>query len=384
MKISIYVLLQCLLVILNFSGNNLFAQRSLTIEEYDPTSTLLVKETVITRAKFPFIDVHNHQPDMPTQNLSDLISDMDKLNMTVMINLSGRGFNIKKSNDGIILGMKAPSHLVESIANVKKNAPGRFLIFTNIDFEKFDSVGWIERTLSQLEQDVGKGAVGLKIYKDLGLDLKDSNGNRIPINHPQLNLIWQKCGELSIPILIHSGEPKSFFLPHDKFNERWLELKEVPTRARPADRYPTWEQVMSEQHDIFKNNPKTTFIMAHLGWMGNDLNSLTKLLKDNPNVYTEIGAIIYELGRQPRAAKEFFITNQDRVLFGKDTWNVEEYKTIFRVLETDDEYFPYYRKRHAFWRLYGLGLPDVVLRKLYYKNALKLFPQTDKSLFPDE
>ena len=142
------------------------------------------------------------------------------------------------------------------------------------------------------------------------------------------------------------------------------------------------ESIIAEQHHIFEKHPNTTFINAHLGWMGNDLDRLGAHLDRYPNVVTEIGAVLAELGRQPRRARQFLIDYQDRVLFGKDAYNVKEYYTYFRVLETEDEYFDYYRKRHAFWKMYGLGLPDDVLQKLYYKNALRILPSIDITLFP--
>jgi predicted TIM-barrel fold metal-dependent hydrolase len=120
-----------------------------------------------------------------------------------------------------------------------------------------------------------------------------------------------------------------------------------------------------------------------MGWMANDLDAAGAHLDQYPNVTYEIGAIIAELGRQPRRAKEFFTKYQDRILFGKDAYNKEEFYTYFRVLETEDEYFPYYKKYHAFWSMYGLGLPDAVLKKVYYKNALRIVPGLDKTLFPE-
>jgi hypothetical protein len=101
-----------------------------------------------------------------------------------------------------------------------------------------------------------------------------------------------------------------------------------------------------------------------------------------PNMLTEVGAVLAELGRQPRTARAWFIKYQDRVLFGKDIWETSEYFTYFRVFETADEYFDYYRKRHAFWKMYGMDLPDEVLKKLYYKNALRIIPGIDASQFP--
>jgi predicted TIM-barrel fold metal-dependent hydrolase len=338
-------------------------------EKYDPPSTLIVPEHMVTRAKYPFIDVHNHQFNMPNANLNVLLEEMDKLNMAVMVNLSGRGRG-------------SSQHLEEALQNVKKYNRKRFIVFTNMDFSAIDDPEWQGRMLKQLEDDVRKGANGLKIYKSLGMSTRDSKGQRVKIDDPRIGPIWEKCGELGIPVLIHAADPKQFWQPIDEKNERWLELKLRPGRRHDTDPV-SWETIIAEQHNIFKKHPKTKFINAHLGWFGNDLEKLGSLMDQYPNMYTEIGAVIAELGRQPRFAREFMIKYQDRVMFGKDSWVPEEYATYFRVLETDDDYFPYHKRYHAFWRMYGLDLPDDVLKKIYYKNALKVIPNIDASQFPE-
>lgn len=335
------------------------------VETYEPVSTLKVPEHKLTRSKFPFIDVHNHQFTMPIQDLDKLVKEMDSLNMGVMVNLSGfRG-----------------KFLEWSLDNVKEHYPNRFALFLNIDFEKLDDEGWPGETLAMMDEAVKQGVKGLKVYKTLGLSEKDNSGKRIAVDDPRLDPIWAKCGELGIPVLIHSGEPNSFWNPKDKYNERWLELKQEPGRYRAPDKFPTFEEIMAEQHRMFRKHPGTKFINAHLGWFGNDLERLGQLMDEMPNMYTELGAVLAELGRQPRFARAWMIRYQDRVLMGKDTYKMEEYYTYFRVLETDDEYFDYYRKRHAHWKMYGLALPDSVLRKVYYGNALNVVPGLDKSLF---
>ncbi len=352
--------------------------------EYDPPSTLVVPETEISRARYPFIDVHNHQFRMGEgQDLSEVVTAMDELNMGVMVNLSGRGFRRVELPDGSTqFDLQPPEYLASAIANARENAPGRFVVFTNLSLARFGEEGWTENAVAELEADVAAGAVGLKIYKGLGLDSKDVDGNRIAVNDPRLGPVWAKCGELQIPVLIHTGEPASFWHPKDGNNERLQEMHERPGRYRDPAEYPSWEEIMAEQHDVFRRHPETNFINAHLGWLGNDLARLGALMDELPNMYTEIGAVLAELGRQPRFARAFLIHYQDRVMFGKDSWNPEEYHTYFRVLETADEYFPYYRRRHAFWRMYGLSLPDYVLRKLYFENALEVIPGIDRSLFP--
>jgi predicted TIM-barrel fold metal-dependent hydrolase len=340
----------------------------MSVEEYDPKSTLVVPGREVTRAKFPFIDVHNHQDTEQSEaSVAKLVADMDALNMRVMVNLSGG------QGEKFVAGLK----------NLKGRYPKRFVVFANLDFTGIDQPGWGERAAAQLEKDVKNGAQGLKIFKNLGMTVKDSAGKRVPTDDPRIDPVWAKCAELGIPVLIHTAEPASFFEPQDKSNERWLELKQFPRRARPPAEYPPWETLMAEQHHVFRKHPKTKFIDAHLGWMGGDLARLGKLLDELPNVYTEIGAVLAEIGRQPRFAREWFVKYQDRVMFGKDTWEPSEYHVYFRVLETADEYFDYYRKRHAFWKMYGLALPDDVLKKLYYKNALRLLPGIDPTDFPN-
>ncbi len=345
-------------------------------EEYDPISTLIVKENILTRAKFPFIDVHNHQYRMPDQDLNQLVAQMDSLNMKVMVNLSGRGW-YQNWDEGT-------AHLKGGLANVMKNQPNRLVIFTNLQFSGFGTPEWTKRAVEQLETDVKMGAKGLKIYKSLGFSgIRDDKGKRVAVNDPRLDPVWAKCGELGIPVLIHTADVPSFWDPLDRYNERWLELKTHPNRKRDANDPIPFEDLIGEQHDIFRKHPGTIFINAHMGWYANNLEKLDSLMIEFPNIYVEIGAVIAELGRQPRAAKKFFDKYQDRVLFGKDSWVPSEYTTYFRVLETEDEYFPYHKKYHAFWRMYGLGLSDQVLKKLYYKNALKIIPGLDKSGYPD-
>ena len=368
----LWIFIQITFFLLFFSGITYYIidkiqekNNLMDIEEYSPRSTLIVTETKLKRSKYPFVDVHNHQFDMPIKDLSKLVEEMDSLNMGFMVNLSGfRGL-----------------YLEQSLKNIKESAPTRFGLFLNIDFEKLDDSSFAKEQVELINKAVAQGVIGLKVYKSLGLTDKDKKGNRIAINDPRLDPIWKACGDLNIPVLIHSGEPSSFWEPKDKYNERWLELRQKPGRYRDPEKNPSFEEVLAEQHAVFKKHPNTTFINAHLGWMGNDLDRLGKHLDQYPNVMTEIGAVLAELGRQPKRARQFFIDYQDRILFGKDSYNVSEYYTYFRVLETEDEYFDYYRKRHAHWKIYGLSLPDTVLQKVYYKNALHLFPTIDQSLF---
>lgn len=346
------------------------------IEEYSPISTLVVPQNPKTRSKFPFIDVHSHHWNMPIMNLDNLIEEMDSLNMKYQINLSGSGLAVFSGKQDLM-----DLNLSKSINNVKKNYPERFGVFVNLDLSKIGRKDFKLNTEKYLLNASKIGATGLKIYKNLGLNLKDGEGNRVKVDDDRLQFIWEKCAELNLPVLIHSGEPIAFFQNIDKYNERWLHAKQRPSSFRPSDKYPSFEIVMSEQYNMFKKNPKTTFINAHMGWYGNNLSKLDQQLIDLPNVYVEFGAVINELGRQPVSARKFFIKHQDRILFGKDNYNKEEYYLYFQVLETSDEYIEYFRKRHGLWRLYGLNLPDSVLKKVYHQNALKIFPSINSNLF---
>ncbi len=368
MKTAVFSILLALGTITVYPQNNQRETSDLVMdfEKYEPTSTLVVPGKEITRAKYPFIDVHSHHREFTVSRLKELTKEMEELNMGAMVNLSGgSGASIKNS--------------VSAVRELKSD---KFMVFANVDFSGVGEKDWGKNAAQQLEEDVKNGAVGLKIYKSLGLYSKDINGNRIAVDDPRLDPVWAKCASLKIPVLIHSADPKPFWDEMDETNERWLELKLRPGRKRSDTDPVPWEQIIQEQHNLIKKHSKTTFINAHLGWYANDLAYLGGLLDEYPNMYVEIGAVIAELGRQPKMANAFMIKYQDRVLFGKDSYNPEEYHTYFRVLESTDEYFPYYKKYHAFWKMYGLGLPDEVLKKLYYKNAIKIIPGIDASNYP--
>lgn len=371
MKYLLGILTICLVLSHMAGAQNGADEAAISFEDYNPPSTLVVPENPVTRAKYPFIDVHNHQFRMPTQDLSQLVASMDSLNMGVMVNLSGRGRGDTEHLDGALKNVRDSGY------------KDRLVVFTNVNFSGIDDPDWGQKAAQQLEEDVSKGAQGLKIYKSLGLRNQDASGKRIAVDDPRIDPVWAKCGALGIPVLIHAADPAPFWQTHDGNNERWLELKLRPNRKRSdADPAP-WEQIIREQHNIFRKHPKTNFINAHFGWYANNLDTLGMLMDQLPNMYVEFGAVIAELGRQPRRANEFFAKYQDRIMFGKDSWNPHEYHTYFRVLETADEYFPYYKKYHAYWKMYGLDLPNEILKKIYYKNALNLIPGIDGTQFPD-
>ena len=341
---------------------------ALSVEDYTPRSTLVVDANPVPRARFPVVDAHSHHwPGFSARRLDEIAGEMDALNLAVLVNLSG-------GSGGAL------ERCVDTVAGSRH--PRRMVCFANLDFRGGVGPGFGARAAAQLERDVAAGAAGLKFFKNFGIDVRDRRGERVPVDDPELDPVFEAAGRLGIPVLMHVGEPQSFYEPVDRFNERWLELTLLPDRRLPADRYPSFETMMAERDRRFARHPDTTFIAAHMGWHANDLGRLGALLDRLPNVYAETGAILYELGRQPRTARAFFIEYQDRILFGKDRYAPEEFPYYWRVFETADEYFDYYRRYHAFWQMYGLDLPDEVLRKVYYRNALDVIPAIDRSLFP--
>jgi predicted TIM-barrel fold metal-dependent hydrolase len=333
--------------------------QDLGIRQYKPKSTLVVPGHPVPRAKYPVIDIHSHHFDLTPDRWAEIIREMDALNLRILVNLSGGTGDELKRKIAVVAGSAAPSRMVH---------------FANLDFDDLNAPGYGERAAARLEADVEAGAKGLKIYKNLGLGLKRANGQRVPVDDPVLDPVWAACARLRIPVLIHTGEPAPFFEPVDERNERWLELQVHPERRRPPSEFPTFEALMAERDRLFARHPATTFIAAHFGFHANDLGRLAGMLDRMPNVYSETGAILAELGRQPRAARAFFIKYQDRILFGKDSYQASEFPYYWRTFETADEYFDYYRDYHAFWKMYGMSLPDAVLRKIYYQNAVKIIP----------
>ncbi len=333
-----------------------------SILDYRPRSTLVAPVHMVPKAKYPAIDYHGH-PDgrmESVESLAKLGDELDALNVRMMIaadNVSGD--RLKRTVDAIAASPKMKD---------------RARVLAGVNFNNVGP-GWAEKAVAQLETDVKNGAVGIgEIPKSLGLSYKKADGSRLKIDDPDLDPIWDAAARLRIPVFIHTADPEQFFKPLDYQNERWLEQALFPGRRYPQDRYPSFETLMTERDNMFRKHPKTTFVAAHLGWYAADLAKLGKLFDAMPNVNAEVGAVLYDIGRQPRTARDFFIKYQDRLLFGKDSYQPEEYPYYWRVFETNDDYFDYYRGYHAFWKLYGIDLPDTVLKKLYYENALRITP----------
>ncbi|HUF70671.1 MAG TPA: amidohydrolase family protein [Longimicrobiales bacterium] len=333
-----------------------------SILDYRPESTLVTPVHLVPRAKFPAIDFHGHPGGRlgSAESLAELGAALDSLNVRMIIaadNLSGE-------------------RLQTAVATIRASAGmrDRVRVLAGINFRDVGP-GWAEGAVAQLEADVAAGAVGVgEISKGLGLSIRKADGTRLRIDDPDLDPVWEACARLGIPVFIHTADPPEFFETLDLTNERWLELSLFPNRQYPGDEYPAFEQIMTERDNLFRRHPRTKFVAAHMGWHTNDLGRLGRMLDEMPNLYVEVGAVLYDLGRQPRTAHDFFVRYQDRILFGKDSFQPQEYPYYWRVFETADEYFDYYRDYHAFWKLYGMSLPDSVLAKVYHQNALDLLP----------
>ncbi len=337
-----------------------------SIVDYRPKSTLVAPAHLVKTAKYPAIDFHGHPSGLlgSSETLAKLGASLDSLNVRLMVSADNMS------------GERLKTTVTAIRASTMKD---RVRVLAGISFQNVGP-GWAEKAVAQLEADVAAGAVGVgEIPKSFGMTVKKPDGSRLHIDDPELDPIWAACARLKLPVFIHTADPQEFFQPIDNSNERWLEMSLFGDRRYPPDRYPTFETLMTERDNLFRRHPKTTFVAAHMAWHANDLGRLGKMLTDMPNVHTELGAVLYDIGRQPRAMREFFIQFQDRILFGKDSFQPEEYPYYWRVFETHDEYFDYYRGYHAFWMLYGIDLPDAVLKKVYYQNALRLtsaLPQT--------
>jgi predicted TIM-barrel fold metal-dependent hydrolase len=338
-----------------------------SIVDYRPRSTVVAQPHMAAKARFPVVDVHTHGTSNAA-NFAQRVPEMDALNLRVLVDLSG-------GSD--------PNQIKQKVDAINASPyKDRFRVFANVNWEGAGGSGWKDKALADLRQSVRNGAIGLKVFKELGLRNKKADGSRLAVDDPDLDPVWDLAGELDIPVIIHTAEPQEFFSPVDNHNERWLELNIYPSRQSPPTVYPTFEQLMKERDHMFAKHPRTRFIGAHFAWYGNDLERAAKLLDTLPNVTLEVAAVLYEFGRQPYASAQFFTKYQDRVMFGKDTYEPSEYPYYWRVFETHDEYFDYYRGYHAFWKLYGMGLPDAVLKKLYYQNALRVEPGLPQTGWP--
>ena len=341
-----------------------------SITEYRPRSTLVVPAQTVPRARFPVVDFHGHPGDLSSpETIERVVAAMDDLNVQVMVQaMPSSGDRLRRQ--------------IEAVRQA--GYEDRFVFFAALDLRRVGP-GSGARIAAQLEEDVRAGAVGIgEIQKSFGLTNRKVDGSRLQLDDPELDVVWETAARLGVPVFIHTGDPAEFFEPLDYENERWLEMALFPNRRfNDRSRFPAFDDLMAERDRLVAKHPDTTWVLAHMGWHTQDLARLGEIFDRHPNVYAEVGAILYDLGRQPRFAGEFFERYSDRILFGKDSFRPDEYPYYWRVFETADEYFDYYRDYHAFWKLYGMDLPDPVLRALYHGNALRIVPNMPTAGFPD-
>jgi len=342
----------------------------LLLKDYRPRSLLVTEQHMLQRARFPVTDAHNHlgfvtdafgEPSAHggagcMEDVERVVATMDQAGVAAVCNLTGRwGDELKRLID-----------------RYEGKYPGRFYTFANVDWSGLNEPGFAERAAAQLKESVAAGARGLKIFKNLGLQLKDKTGKLLSPDDPRLDPLWARAGELRVPVLIHVADDMPFFQPLDRHNEAYLQLRAHPEWHFYGPGIPGHRQLVESGLRVVTRHPSTTFIAAHTCWYAdNDLRFVGEMLDRHPNLYTDISTSLYTLGRQPYAAREFFLKYQDRLLFGTDhAPSVPYYGLHFRFLETADEYVELDPLHH----IYCLHLPDDVLRKVYAGNVRKLVP----------
>jgi len=338
-------------------------KKILLLKDFHPEPMVNAAVHEIQRAKFPVIDVHTHTNDAAgigeRVDPAELVARMDHLNLKTVVILTG------------MWGDK----LQTIIDNLVKPYPGRFVVFTQIDWSKINEPTFSDLMVRQVRDSVARGARGVKILKELGLGVRDSTGKLISIDDPRLDPVWEECGRLGIPVFIHTADPEAFFHPIDATNERYEELIEHPDWSFYGGDYPSLRELLAQRDRMFAKHPQTTFVALHFGSWPENLDFVEQTLQKFPNVMIETGAREGEIGRQPRRTRQLFMQYSDRIMFGTDEGADESmYKNYFRWLETEDEYFPYAQyPAQGRWMIYGLGLPADVLEKVYHRNAEELF-----------
>jgi predicted TIM-barrel fold metal-dependent hydrolase len=338
------------------------------LESYRPKSQLVTKETIVNKPRYPVIDAHNHLGERfgagwINRPVNELIEVLDQARVRLFVDLDGGwGEDILDTH----------------IQKYKIVYPGRFQVFGGVNWEMWNSLReeFPQWAASRLFAQKERGAEGVKIWKNLGLTVCDHTGKLISVDDPCLDPIWVTAGELKLPVMIHVADPVAFFDSLDETNERWEELSANPDWQFASPPYPSFLSIIEGFANLVRRHSKTIFIGAHVGCYAENLRWVSSLMDECPNFYVDISARIGELGRQPYSAREFFMEHSDRILFGIDMGpNPAEYRIAYRFMETDDEYFNYNAAeipKQGRWQIYGLKLPDNILRKVYYQNAEKL------------
>lgn len=342
----------------------------MTLVEYHPNPKLVRKHTVINQPKYPVVDAHNHLADpfgggWDNKPLNQLLDLLDLAGIRHFIDLDG-GW-------GDTLFHK---HLEK----YKGAAPNRFSVFCGIDWSKWPELGnkFPQWAAKKFADDKEEGASGLKVWKSFGLQVKDHQGKLVSVDDDRLSIVWETAADLNLPVLIHIADPVAFFDPVDATNERWEELQNHPDWVFTSPPFPSFINIIESFARLIERHPRTIFIGAHVGCFAENLSWVSDLLNRCPNFYVDIGARIAELGRQPYTAKKFFKDYSKRILFGIDVGpDLATYRTYYRFLETDDEYFNYNPDPMGIpdsgrWMIYGLSLTDKVLKNVYYRNAERI------------
>ncbi len=278
----------------------------LLLREYVPRPRLVVKETKIERPRFPAFDVHNHLgptfgKDWELRSPDELLAVMDQAGVEAIVDLDG-GWG---------------DALAQRIARFQRPHPGRFFIFAQLDWDRWaEDYDFPRHAVESLRHSAALGARGLKVWKALGLRIRDADGRLVPVDDKRLDPLWATAGEVGLPVLIHVADPVAFFDPLDRFNERWEELREHPDWHFHGPQFPSFETIINQFANLVRRHPETTFIGAHVGCYAENLAWVSQLLDTCPNLYVDIAARIAELGRQPYTARRFLIQHQDQVLFG--------------------------------------------------------------------
>ncbi len=365
-------------------GDN--AGEPLLLRNFEPRSMLHVRETKVLRSRYPVIDIHTHLSSVAKHaggvgigeemqyfaTAEDVLPLMDRKNLRIMVNLTG----------GVGKGLQ------EAIRKFQTPHPDRFLTFTEPWWERTNQPGYSQFQADEIVRAHQAGARGLKILKTLGLYLREkiSTGPLVKVDDKRFDPMWEVCGSLGIPVGIHVSDPEAFFLPIDRFNERFEELNNHPDWSFYGKDFPSNAEILEARNRVLERHPKTQFIVLHVGNDAENLPYVAECMDRFPNMHVEMAARIGELGRQPRMARKFFEKYQDRILFGTDAvphgtdtpqqiFTDKLYEIYYRFLETEDEYFDYAPAPvppQGRWRIYGLGLPDEILKKVYYENAARL------------
>jgi predicted TIM-barrel fold metal-dependent hydrolase len=331
------------------------AEINLPLGQFQPVSTLVAERHYPQRARFPVIDYHNH---LDALEPAEVLRVMDACGIERIVNIT----------------MQTGDNAIRMIDKFHSVDPDRFATIGWMDWSGVERPDFTEVTLQRLERLVEHGAKGIKFWKDLGLSVRDVKGNLLRVDDERLAPIFDKAAELKIPVMFHTADPDAFFLPIDAHNERYEELASHPDWSFHGSHF-SKKELLDQRDCVIARHPKTTFVAAHVAECGENLARVANLLETYPNVYIDISARASELGRQPYSARALFLKFADRILFGADLVPEESmYRLFYRFLETADEYFEYpsHASRQGRWEIYGIDLPDDVLRKVYKENALRL------------